>query len=330
MDADRCARLLEDRRADRRVLIGAPASGGRQPDDGQRHDEASSSTRSPRSPRPAAWRTSCASPTDIPAEEGVVDRRRGAQQQVHLQHARADQRPHGQGRQGRHRRRRARPPQGAVRLLRPRARVASSPATSSRCSTSAACWASAIRPTPDKGKPFDCRVLGVVLQFPYLGERIGVPARVGYRRARSRRRRSTRAACRWSRSPAPAWRPARPPRPARSSPHAPSRPHRRCLQGHRRLAAARHPGDGGRRRAPHDDLHRSGRRRPPRAHRPGADAHHADRAGRRQARCRSCSSSATACSAPTASMRFSSAPTSAARSPAWCCRPTIRSRPGAA
>ena len=36
--------------------------------------------------------------------------------------------------------------------------------------------------TPDKGKPFDCRVLGVVLQFPYLGERIGVPARAGYRR----------------------------------------------------------------------------------------------------------------------------------------------------
>jgi len=35
--------------------------------------------------------------------------------------------------------------------------------------------------TPDKGKPFDLRVLGVVLNFPYLGERIGVPARVGYR-----------------------------------------------------------------------------------------------------------------------------------------------------
>ena len=32
---------------------------------------------------------------------------------------------------------------------------------------------------PDKGKPFDVRVLGVVLQFPFLGERIGVPARVG-------------------------------------------------------------------------------------------------------------------------------------------------------
>jgi hypothetical protein len=32
---------------------------------------------------------------------------------------------------------------------------------------------------PDYGHPFDCRVLGTVLQFPYLGERIGVPARVG-------------------------------------------------------------------------------------------------------------------------------------------------------
>lgn len=32
---------------------------------------------------------------------------------------------------------------------------------------------------PNQGQPFDCRVLGVVLDFPYLGERIGVPARVG-------------------------------------------------------------------------------------------------------------------------------------------------------
>ncbi len=36
--------------------------------------------------------------------------------------------------------------------------------------------------TADKGKPFDCRVLGTVLTFPYLGERIGVPARVGFMR----------------------------------------------------------------------------------------------------------------------------------------------------
>src|SRR5260221_13278928 len=36
--------------------------------------------------------------------------------------------------------------------------------------------------TPDQGKPFDRRVLGVGLEFPYLGDRIGVPARVGFRR----------------------------------------------------------------------------------------------------------------------------------------------------
>src|SRR5579859_5333865 len=35
---------------------------------------------------------------------------------------------------------------------------------------------------PDKGKPFDCRVIGGVLHFPYLGERIGVPARVGHKK----------------------------------------------------------------------------------------------------------------------------------------------------
>jgi len=32
---------------------------------------------------------------------------------------------------------------------------------------------------PAQGPPFDCRVLGTALEFPYLGERIGVPARVG-------------------------------------------------------------------------------------------------------------------------------------------------------
>jgi hypothetical protein len=32
---------------------------------------------------------------------------------------------------------------------------------------------------PDVGLPFDCEVLGTVLSFPYLGERIGVPARAG-------------------------------------------------------------------------------------------------------------------------------------------------------
>ena len=32
---------------------------------------------------------------------------------------------------------------------------------------------------PDVGAPFECEVLGTVLEFPFLGERIGVPARVG-------------------------------------------------------------------------------------------------------------------------------------------------------
>lgn len=32
---------------------------------------------------------------------------------------------------------------------------------------------------PELGEPFDCEVLGTVLSFPYLGERIGVPARIG-------------------------------------------------------------------------------------------------------------------------------------------------------
>lgn len=33
--------------------------------------------------------------------------------------------------------------------------------------------------SPDLGLPFDCEVLGAVLTFPYLGERIGVAARIG-------------------------------------------------------------------------------------------------------------------------------------------------------
>jgi hypothetical protein len=45
---------------------------------------------------------------------------------------------------------------------------------------------------PEKGRPFDCRVLGVVLHFPYLGERIGVPARVGQRPLQADARLDTR------------------------------------------------------------------------------------------------------------------------------------------
>jgi hypothetical protein len=35
---------------------------------------------------------------------------------------------------------------------------------------------------PDRGQPFECKVLGTVLDFPFLGERIGKPARVGVHR----------------------------------------------------------------------------------------------------------------------------------------------------
>lgn len=46
---------------------------------------------------------------------------------------------------------------------------------------------------PDVGAPFDCEVLGTVLHFPYLGERIGVPARVGARELDINARLDTRA-----------------------------------------------------------------------------------------------------------------------------------------
>jgi hypothetical protein len=71
--------------------------------------------------------------------------------------------------------------------------------------------------TPDKGKPFDARVLGVVLQFPYLGERIGVPARVGLHQLDFNAPLETLGMCRWWHWPVPAWKRARPPRRPRSS-----------------------------------------------------------------------------------------------------------------
>ena len=40
---------------------------------------------------------------------------------------------------------------------------------------------------PSHGRPFDCRVLGTVLDFPFLGERVGVPARVANREFRADR-----------------------------------------------------------------------------------------------------------------------------------------------
>ena len=68
---------------------------------------------------------------------------------------------------------------------------------------------------PARGVPFDCKVLGAVLTFPFLGERVGVPARVGLRKLDPAIRADT-GGVPSSPSPAPAWTPARRPPPARS------------------------------------------------------------------------------------------------------------------
>ncbi len=98
---------------------------------------------------------------------------------------------------------------------------------------------------PDLGRPFECEVLGTVLAFPFLGERIGRPAKIGESHARpqraARRRRGAgggdRRHLHERRQNRRRLRPG-----ARAG--AP-RLHRRRLQGDRRLAAPRHPGDGG-------------------------------------------------------------------------------------
>ena len=212
-------------------------------------------------------------------------RGRGAEQQVHLQHARAHQRPHGQGRQGRHRR-------------RARSGIAR------RCSAIPATCPSRVKPgdiiqmlniggvlgicdsiNPDKGKPFDCRVLGVALQLSVPGR---AHRRAGARRAQARStptRSSTPAACRWSRWRAPAWKRARPRRPARSS--------AACATAGSIVDAFKATGvslrrdilameDAGARHC--DDLHRPRRRHHHAGQRPGAHAHDAHRACGRQAR----------------------------------------------
>ena len=181
---------------------------------------------------------------------------------------------------GRCRGRRARPSQGAVRLLRPHPATLK-PGDVIQMLNIGGVLGVCDSATPDKGKPFDCKVLGAVLTFPYLGERIGVTARTGYkpldyqaparcaRRARGRARRHVhggrqdRGGLRHHRA------------------HAPPRPHRRCLQGHRRLPAARHPGIRGFGRPAHHDLHRPRRRHDHGALRSGAHPHHADRDGGR-------------------------------------------------
>ena len=139
---------------------------------------------------------------DIPVRGGRADRRRGAQQQVALQHARAHERPHGRG-------------EDAATSSSARS------ATAKRCSATRAICRPQLKPgdvvqllnlggvigvcdsiNPSHGEPFDCRVLGVVLDFPYLGQRVGVPARVAIEPLNLERAARRSRACPSSRSPA--------------------------------------------------------------------------------------------------------------------------------
>ena len=110
---------------------------------------------------------------------------------------------------------------------------------------------------PDVGPPFDCEVLGAVLHFPYLGERIGVPARAGAQ--------AFDIECAAVHT---AWRAGRRTRGNlhgfgqdggsvryRRTVAAPG-PQRCCLQSHGRLAAAGHPRHGRRRCEGYDDFFR--------------------------------------------------------------------------
>ena len=245
-------------------------------------------------------------------------RGRDPEQQVDLQHARAHQRPHGQGRR----------------------RATSSSARSAiarRCSATRATCPRALKP-------------GDILQLLNIGGVLGICDSVNPRQGQAVRLPRARLRAAISRTSASASACPRACRPSRSNLDAPLDTHGvpvvalagTCMEAgktaaacaivsrmrHRGLvvdafkatgvvAAPRHPRDGGRGRAPRRDLHRLRHRARPRSKNgPGAHAHHAHRARGREARRRSCSSSATACSAPTASRRSCATRTSSARSPA--------------
>ncbi len=190
---------------------------------------------------------------EIPCEEGVLDRGRSAEQQVALQHDRAHERPDGRGEEGRRRRRRARPSQGAVRLLRPSADRAQ--ARRHR--------AAAESRRRDRHLRLDQPVArrAVQLQGARLRARFPVP-RAARRRARARLERAA--------EPRRAARDAR--RAGRRDrghvhelgqdrgrvrdrePFQAQRPRRRRVQVDRRRAAPRHPRDGRLGRAPRRDV----------------------------------------------------------------------------
>ena len=137
---------------------------------------------------------------------------------------------------------------------------------------------------PDKGKPFDCRVIGGVLRFPV--------SRRAHRRARARglsqvrsagharhQRRAGRGTGRHLHGSRQDGRRRRD-----HFAHAPSRPRGRRVQGDGRFPAPRHHGVRGCRRAQHAHLHGLRHRVDHAQGGAGADAHDADRARRQEAR----------------------------------------------
>ena len=110
---------------------------------------------------------------------------------------------------------------------------------------------------PDVGPPFDCEVLGTVLHFPYLGERIWCAGEGGRQRTRWRRiaQYSRRARCCPGGNMHGLWQDGGSLRDRQ--PAAPPGTTRCGLQSHRCVTATRHPDNGGCRSVRDDDLFRS-------------------------------------------------------------------------
>ena len=141
---------------------------------------------------------------DIPCEEGVLVAVRVLNNKSTLQHARAYLRAHGNSDAGRHRGRRARPPQGAARLLRDICPTRLRSATPSRYSTSAAYSASATPRTRTSGRPSTARCWARSCISPSSAN-ASACRRGSAREPSTSPRSSTPGACPSSRWPAPAW-----------------------------------------------------------------------------------------------------------------------------
>ena len=171
-------RLLAHRRAARACCTRRPPAARSR----QLHEDRRRSTRSPRSPAPAPEARGARSADDIPCEEGVVVAVRvlndkTTYNQLELPSGRMAQVKKGDIVAGALGHRKALFGYSG-HLPEPLA-----PGDSLHLLNIGGVIGVCDSINPDLGKPFDCEVLGAVLHFPYLGERIGVPARIGERAA---------------------------------------------------------------------------------------------------------------------------------------------------